>query len=67
MKQTTHDLIEQTRKELFESDEFAVVRKILTWVPPNLETQTEVDIDDLLQRNNDLASDMQEWVDSFNF
>lgn len=63
MEQTTQNLIEQTRKELFESEEFAVVRKILTWTPPN--TGAEENLDVLFDRVDKSAPDIQEWIDSF--
>jgi hypothetical protein len=49
MKQTTQDLMEQTRKELFESEEFAVVRKILTWTPSDT-TGTRESLDTLFDK-----------------
>jgi hypothetical protein len=63
MEQTTRDLVEQKRQELFESDKFAAVRNILTPTSPNTEISETLDV--LLGRVNRDSIDVQKWIDSF--
>jgi hypothetical protein len=64
MKPETKQLLEETKKRLFESDEFRLSRDLIQWVQPNAGEPD--DLDTLLDRIDQFAPSMQRWADSFN-
>ena len=64
MKPETEKLFEDTRRRLFESDEFRISRDLIQWAPHN--TGDIEDLDVLLDRVDQFAPMMKQWADSFN-
>ena len=64
MTPETEQLLEDTRRRLFESEEFRVNRELIQWVQPN--SGDTDDLDSLLDRADLFAPAMQQWADSFN-
>lgn len=64
MKPETTQLLEETKRRLFESDEFKASRELIQWV--QLNSGDPDDLDTLLDRIDRFAPSMQRWADSFN-
>ena len=64
MKPETEKLLEDTRRRLFESDEFRINRELVQWVQPD-QGQPD-DLDTLLDRIDRYVPAMQRWANSFN-
>ena len=64
MTSETKKLHEDTRRRLFDSDEFRVNRELIQWVQPNAGKPD--DLDTLLDRIDRFAPAMQRWANSFN-
>ena len=64
MRPETEQLLEDTQKRLFESDEFRVNRELIQGVQPN--SRQPDDLDTLLDRTDRFAPAMQRWANSFN-
>ena len=64
MKPETSQLLDDTRRRLFESDEFRVSRELVQWVETN--SGEPDDVDEILDRIERFAPAMQQWADSFN-
>jgi len=63
MRPETEKLFEETRRRLFESDEFRVPRDLLQWAPSNSGEPQDLDV--LLDRVDRFAPAMRKWADSF--
>ena len=59
----TKTLLEDTRRRLFESDEFRVSRNLIQWTQQNSGKQENLDT--LLARIDNFAPAMQQWAESF--
>ena len=63
MKPETAQLLEKTRQQLFESEEFRASRDLIRWTIPNSGEPEDLDV--LLDRVERYAPAMKQWVDSF--
>jgi len=64
MRPETSQLLDDTQRRLFESDEFRVSRELVQWVETN--SGELDDVDEILDRIERFAPAMQQWADSFN-
>ena len=64
MKHETERLLEETKRRLFESDEFLVNREMYTCAQPS---HTTLDLDTLLERVDNFAPSARLWADSFDW
>jgi len=63
MKPETEHLLTDTKRRLFESDEFRVSRNLIRWTQRNSDKPEELDV--LLDRIDRFAPAMRQWADSF--
>ena len=59
----TQQLLEDTRRRLFEADEFQISRNLIQWTQQN--SGKIENLDTLLERIDNFAPAMQQWAESF--
>ena len=63
MKPETAKLLEETRRRLFETDEFQASRDLIQWTQPNSGEPENLDV--LLDRVEQYAPAVKQWANSF--